>query len=264
LDVVAQPAISVAQRQSSILTPVGSEDAAEEAQSEGVTPSPTVLATDEEKNATEEITPISSETPSFTPTLPPTSTSASPTAASTNTPERATEVPQPTNTRVLPTATKTATRAVSPPATPTATTGTGGSTSCSPGGNSAFESEVINLINQKRAAEGLPGYSNQSQLTSAARTHSDDMACNNFFSHTSPTTGSPFDRITAAGYGYSAAGENIAAGYGSPSALVEGWMSSAGHRANILSEGFTQIGIGYAYWGESDYGAYWTAVFASP
>ena len=90
------------------------------------------------------------------------------------------------------------------------------------------------------------------------------MACNSFFSHTSPTTGTPFDRIAAAGYSYSAAGENIAAGYGAPAALVEGWMGSEGHRDNILSTSFTHIGLGYASRGESAYGVYWTAVFASP
>lgn len=123
---------------------------------------------------------------------------------------------------------------------------------------------MVALINQERANVGLSALSVDSRLTSAARVHSNDMACNNFFSHTSPTTGSPFDRISAAGYSYSWAGENIAAGYGSPAAVVEGWMNSPGHKANILSENFTQTGVGYAYWAGSDYGVYWTQVFAKP
>ena len=135
---------------------------------------------------------------------------------------------------------------------------------CDPGASSAFEAEVISLINAERGKEGLTNLSIHSQLTTAARIHSDDMACNAFFSHTSSTTGTPFDRIAAAGYSYSAAGENIAAGYGTPAALVEGWMESEGHRDNILSPSFTHIGLGYAFWGESAYGFYWTAVFASP
>jgi uncharacterized protein YkwD len=123
---------------------------------------------------------------------------------------------------------------------------------------------VIALINQERSAEGLPALSSQSQLTSAARIHSADMACNGFFSHTSPTTGSPFDRIADQGYSFSTAGENIAAGYSSPASTVETWMNSSGHRANILNANYIHVGSGYAYWEDSAYGAYWTAVFASP
>lgn len=135
---------------------------------------------------------------------------------------------------------------------------------CSPGVDSAYENEVVSLINAERSKAGLSPLTKQSQLTAAARLHSQDMACNDFFSHTSPTTGSPFDRIAAQGYSYSWAGENIAAGYGSAAALVQGWMNSPGHKANILSENFTQIGVGYAYWAGSTYGSYSTAVFAKP
>jgi uncharacterized protein YkwD len=166
--------------------------------------------------------------------------------------------PPPTNTNTpnpSPTSTKTATKQSTHTYTPA---------TCNPSGNSAYESQLIALINQERADEGLPPLSGQSQLTSAARIHSADMACNGFFSHISPTTGSPFDRIAAQGYSFSAAGENIAAGYSSAASTVETWMNSAGHRANILSANYVHIGIGYAYWEDSTYGAYWTAVFASP
>ncbi len=178
--------------------------------------------------------------------------------------------PPPTATNTpLPPPTSTNTNTPNLPPTPTKTqaeepTQTNTPTTCNPSGNSVYESQVIALINQERADEGVPPLSSQSQLTSAARIHSADMACNGFFSHTSPTTGSPYNRITAQGYSYSAAGENIAAGYSSAASVVDTWMNSADHRANILSPNYVHIGVGYAYWGDSTYGAYWTAVFASP
>jgi uncharacterized YkwD family protein len=277
----AQPAVSVSQRQSSILTPIGQQPenggSAGEDQNTGTEPTMTALTTQKTSEGSHGENLKITATPTMT--LSGSPSGEGPTHAKTGTPTPTNtqgaaappNPPLPTNTPVPPTATFTFTPVPeSEPTfthTPTATIeepGGGDPPSCDPAGNSSFEAEVISLINQERANEGLPALSNQSQLTSAARTHSDDMACNNFFSHTSPTTGSPFDRITAAGYSYSAAGENIAAGYGSPSALVDGWMNSSGHRANILSTNFTQIGVGYAYWSDSDYGAYWTAVFASP
>lgn len=276
-----QAAVSVAQRQSSILTPVGQQPetggVAGEDQNPDVEPTMTTLVTQATSEGDQGENQKLSATPTMTLSGLPSGDGSTQTPTATPSPTNtqisggATNPPPPTNTSVPPTATNTATNVPEPEPTftytPTATMeepGGGDQPACSPSGNSSYEAEVINLINQERANEGLPALSSQSQLTSAARTHSDDMACNNFFSHTSPTTGSPFDRIVAAGYSYSAAGENIAAGYGSPSALVDGWMNSSGHRANILSASFTQIGVGYAYWAESDYGAYWTAVFASP
>jgi uncharacterized YkwD family protein len=281
IEPASQPAVSVAQRQSSVLTPEGQQpetgEGGAEAQNVDAEPSLTASATqessegDQGENLKITATPTatlsgsqSGDSPTQTPT-------ATPRPTNTQNSSAATSTPQPTNTPVPPTATYTFTPVPETEPTfthtPTATMEEPGGEdppSCDPAGNSSFEAEVINLINQERTNEGLPALSSQSQLTSAARTHSDDMACNNFFSHTSPTTGSPFDRISAAGYSYSAAGENIAAGYGSPVAVVDGWMNSSGHRANILSTDFTQIGVGYAYWADSDYGAYWTAVFASP
>ncbi len=131
--------------------------------------------------------------------------------------------------------------------------------------NDTYESQVLTLINQQRNANGgLPALSRDTRLDTAARLHSTDMACNNFFSHTN-LLGIPFDvRITNQGYNYWYAGENIAAGYATPADVVTGWMNSSGHRANILNSNFTQIGIGYAYYGGSSYGSYWTTDFASP
>ena len=77
-----------------------------------------------------------------------------------------------------------------------------------------------------------------------------------YFSHTSPTYGSPFDMMKSFGITYRAAGENIAYGYRTPQAVVNGWMNSSGHRANILNARFTQIGVGYVAAGN-----YWTQMF---
>ena len=89
-----------------------------------------------------------------------------------------------------------------------------------------------------------------------ARTKSTDMSKNNYFSHTSPTYGSPFDMLKTFGISYRSAGENIAQGYTTPEAVVKGWMNSPGHRANILNESYTKIGVGY----EAN-GNYWTQLF---
>jgi hypothetical protein len=87
------------------------------------------------------------------------------------------------------------------------------------------------------------------------------MAQQNYFSHTS-LDGRQFNqRIAAAGYSYSTVGENIACGYSTPQAVMNGWMNSSGHRANILSASFCDIGVGYAFGAASSYGHYWTQDF---
>jgi uncharacterized protein YkwD len=139
---------------------------------------------------------------------------------------------------------------------------------CSPVYNSGFESQVIALINIEIEIERanhpeLSPLSANGALTSAARGHSTDMAVNNFFSHTGSDGSSFWDRIIWAGYSPGSGAENIAAGYGSPEAVVAGWMGSDGHRANILG-GYLEIGVGYAYCAGSTYGSYWTANFGSP
>lgn len=121
---------------------------------------------------------------------------------------------------------------------------------------SAYEKEVVRLVNIEREKRGLSSLSEDWQLSRVARYKSEDMRKNGYFSHTSPTYGSPFDMIRAFGISYKSAGENIARGYKTPAAVVEGWMNSSGHRANILSRSFTHIGVGY------DNG-YWTQMFIS-
>ena len=82
------------------------------------------------------------------------------------------------------------------------------------------------------------------------------MKDNNYFSHKSPTYGSPFEMIKNFGISYKSAGENIAKGQASPQAVVNAWMNSSGHRANILNSTYTKIGVGYVAEGK-----YWTQMF---
>ena len=102
------------------------------------------------------------------------------------------------------------------------------------------------------------------KLGNSARGHSQDMATHNYFAHDSQDGTTPFQRMNAAGYHYSAAGENIAAGYSTPQAVVNTWLSDYGHCANIMSSAFTELGVGYAYATGSTYKHYWTQDFGRP
>ena len=120
----------------------------------------------------------------------------------------------------------------------------------------SYEHEVVRLVNEIRQQNGLKPLTENWELSRVARYKSQDMLDNRCFSHTSPTYGSPFQMIKAFGLSYRTAGENIAKGYASPQAVVNGWMNSSGHRANILNVSYTQIGIGYVAQGN-----YWTQMF---
>lgn len=120
----------------------------------------------------------------------------------------------------------------------------------------SFEREVIRLVNEQRANYGLQPLTENWELSRVARYKSQDMVDNRYFSHTSPTYGSPFQMIKAFGLSFRTAGENIAYGQRTPQAVVNAWMNSSGHRANILNSSFTQIGVGYV----AD-GNYWTQMF---
>ena len=120
----------------------------------------------------------------------------------------------------------------------------------------ACEQEVVRLVNAERAKHGLAALTEDWELSRVARYKSQDMHDNGYFSHTSPTYGSPFDMMKSFGITYNYAGENIAMGYSSPEAVMTAWMNSAGHRANILSANFTTLGVGYG----AD-GGYWTQWF---
>ena len=125
----------------------------------------------------------------------------------------------------------------------------------------SFEQEVVDLVNQERAKAGLKALSSDWELARVARFKSEDMRDNKYFSHNSPTYGTPFQMMKSFGINYMSAGENIAAGQATPEAVVKAWMNSSGHKANILSSSFTHIGVGYAKGGS--YGHYWTQQFIS-
>ncbi|MBQ8397832.1 MAG: SafA/ExsA family spore coat assembly protein [Clostridia bacterium] len=120
----------------------------------------------------------------------------------------------------------------------------------------AYEQEVIRLVNEIRAENGLKPLTYDWELSRVARYKSQDMKDNRYFSHTSPVYGSPFQMMKSFGLTYRTAGENIAKGYATPQAVVNGWMNSSGHRANILNASFTRIGVGYVASGN-----YWTQMF---
>lgn len=123
----------------------------------------------------------------------------------------------------------------------------------------SIENQVIQLTNQERAKNGLKPLAADWQLSRVARYKSVDMRDKNYFSHTSPTYGSPFNMIQSFGVTYRSAGENIAAGQRTPSEVVQSWMNSPGHRKNILNASYTHIGVGHASGGS--YGHYWTQMF---
>ncbi|WP_175991319.1 CAP domain-containing protein [Bacillus sp. Marseille-Q1617] len=123
---------------------------------------------------------------------------------------------------------------------------------------SQYEQKVVELTNQERAKQGLPALKVDAELSKVAKAKSQDMQQNNYFSHDSPTYGSPFDMMKQFGVEYSSAGENIAMGQPTPEEVVQAWMNSDGHRKNILSSNYTHIGVGYV-----ENGHYWTQQFIS-
>ena len=120
----------------------------------------------------------------------------------------------------------------------------------------SVEKQVITLVNQERAKVGLPALKKDWELSRVAKYKSQDMRDRNYFDHNSPTYGSPFQMMKSFGINYRAAGENIAQGQTSAQQVMNAWMNSSGHRANILSRNFTHIGVGYV----AD-GNYWTQMF---
>ena len=134
--------------------------------------------------------------------------------------------------------------------------------------DTGFESQVLSLLNAQRSAAGLPALNLQDQLTAAARLHSADMACGDFVDHTGSDGSLWWDRISAQGYAYSNATENIYVGSpdfgGTPAGAMDWWMNSQVHRDNILDADVTEIGVGYVFYSGSSYGGYYTLVFARP
>jgi uncharacterized YkwD family protein/spore coat assembly protein SafA len=122
-----------------------------------------------------------------------------------------------------------------------------------------LESEVVRLVNVERAKHGLAPVKENWELSRVARYKSADMKNKGYFSHYSPTYGSPFDMMKKFGFKFYTAGENIAMGQRTPQEVMTAWMNSPGHRANILKADFKEIGVGLA----RDGSMYWTQMFMS-
>ncbi|CAL9348579.1 sigma-70 family RNA polymerase sigma factor [Streptomyces sp. enrichment culture] len=181
--------------------------------------------------------------PSASPSPSPTR-SASP-SPSTKAPTRKAR-PTPTPT---PTPSRTTARPTPPPAAPEPQAPAG-----------TFAAQVLELVNAERAKAGCSPVRQNSTLDVAAQRHSDDMAARGFFDHTNPDGEDPGDRITAAGYRWSTYAENIARGQQTAAEVMQSWMNSPGHRANILNCSVKETGLGVH---EGAGGPWWTQVFGS-
>jgi uncharacterized protein YkwD len=141
-------------------------------------------------------------------------------------------------------------------------------------GNALLECQVVALVNQQRAQgatctgksmPAVPPLELHSTLQTSARAHAEDMAQNNYFSHDNQKGQSPFDRMEAAGYAFSSAGENIAAGSSSPEKTMQQWLQSTdGHCENIMKGSFVHIGVGYAFSDGAQFKHYWVQNFGKP
>lgn len=127
-----------------------------------------------------------------------------------------------------------------------------------------FAQQVIELTNRERAKVNLPPLRANPELTASAQWMAHDLAAYNYFAHEDHTGRSINRRLPDFGYtGYSAIGENIAGGRPTPAAVVNGWMHSAGHRANMLNPDFHEIGVGYLNAPQSKYRRIWVQDFGA-
>lgn len=150
-------------------------------------------------------------------------------------------------------------KAIYPSSSNSGNTGSsGGQTSQTTSSMTADEKEVFNLINQQRTNNGLQALKVDEEVQRVARIKAQDMVDNNYFSHTSPTYGSPFDMLNSFKVSYRTAGENIA-GNSTNSAAVTAWMNSSGHKANILNGNYNYTGIGVVK--SSKYGKIFVQIF---
>lgn len=124
-----------------------------------------------------------------------------------------------------------------------------------------LENQVVDLVNRERLSRGLRPLALNWEVARVARYKSEDMDRNNYFSHQSPIYGSPFDMLRSFGIRFSAAAENIARGQTTAQAVVNSWMNSTGHRENILSSAYTEIGVGYSNMRGTPF---WTQMFIRP
>ncbi len=123
----------------------------------------------------------------------------------------------------------------------------------------SIESSMLSSVNTQRVNAGLSMLTSSSQLNYCARIRAQELL--KIMDHTRPNGTAPFTVLAENGVGYSAAGENIAAGYPGVDSVMNGWMNSTGHRENILSAKFTQMGSACAYFQGSPYGYYWVQLF---
>lgn len=140
---------------------------------------------------------------------------------------------------------------------PTAPSGGSPAPAPAPGPTNPTAAEFVTLVNQHRASLGLGILTWHAEAAGVGQTHSQDMVNRGFFSHINPDGETPWDRLAEAGITYTTAGENIAYGYATASAVLAAWLSSPGHKANIENPNFTHHGIGLV-------GTYWTHVFIKP
>lgn len=126
----------------------------------------------------------------------------------------------------------------------------------------AWETEVVRLVNAERSKRGLELLKENWELSRCARYKSQDMINKRYFAHQSPTYGSPFVMMESFGLRFSAAGENIAKGQRTPQEVMNAWMNSEGHKRNILSPSYTQLGVGLAK--DKNGVCYWTQQFMKP
>ncbi|MFJ9817380.1 CAP domain-containing protein [Streptomyces sp. NPDC101151] len=174
----------------------------------------------------------------------PTAAPSAPSAPKTTEPK---PQPKPTATHAAPRATASASPTPAAPSTP--------KPAATPPGVAA---QIVALVNAERSKVGCSAVTLDATLTKAAQAHSKDMAAHQNMSHTGSDGSSPGDRITSAGYRWSSYGENVAYGYSTAEKVMAGWMSSPGHRANILNCGFKEIGVGLA-----QPNSYWTQDFGT-
>jgi uncharacterized protein YkwD len=154
----------------------------------------------------------------------------------------------PTTTEAPPEATTTAPPTTDPPATTPPTT--------APPADASAADAVLALVNDARSAAGCDALAVDERLSAAALLHSQDMSARDYMDHVTPEGQDPSDRAQAQGYAGGGIGENVAQGYPSPEAVMDGWMNSEGHRANIENCDYTVIGVAVA-----PDGWYWTQMF---
>ncbi|MET7660883.1 CAP domain-containing protein [Streptomyces sp. NPDC005463] len=154
------------------------------------------------------------------------------------------------------TASPSARQTTAPPRAPQTTASPSAPATTAPA--SGDTARVLALVNNERSKAGCSPLTMNAKLTEAAQDHSKDMATHRNMSHTGSDGSSPEDRITRAGYSWSSYGENVAYGYSTPEKVMAAWMSSPGHKRNILDCSFKEIGIGVA-----QPGSYWTQDFGT-